>query len=102
MLRNVKKIDILKLFWSRYITPRYLFILYNTVPVSLFLCKFFFVIFNETEINGYREAQVQEPLNLDELTKDLCGLKDGHWEKNLTFDLSLISSQRHRILNKWE
>lgn len=23
-------------------------------------------------------AQVQEPLNLDELTKDLCGLKDGH------------------------
>lgn len=20
----------------------------------------------------------QEPLNLDELTKDLCGLKDGH------------------------
>lgn len=47
-------------------------------------------------------AQIQEPLNLDELTKDLCGLKDGHWEKNLTFDLSLISSQRHRILNKWE
>lgn len=44
----------------------------------------------------------QEPLNLDELTKNLCGLKDGHWEKNLTFDLSLISSQRHRILNKLE
>lgn len=50
-------------------------------------------------------AQVQEPLNLDELTKDLCGLKDGHLiekKKTLTFDLSLISLQRHRTLNKWE